>query len=145
MAVLLISGCSADPDDLEPIVPAAQAREQVPVLLDTATAAFNLPTPPAPEATTVEEKACDDRAGQPDNEDLIRVFGGRQIPAPAGDAEQQVDRVSASLEAANRWTREKASVGNSWRLRTQEGYMLVLRPVSPQIMTVSVASPCGRP
>ncbi len=144
-AALLISGCSADPDDLEPVVPAAQAREQVPALLETATAAFNLPAPPAPQASEVEEQPCDDRAGQPDGENLIRLFGNRPIPAPAGDAEQQVETVSASLATANDWSREKASVGSSWRLRTPEGYMLVLRPVSPQLMTISIASPCARP
>jgi hypothetical protein len=145
VAALLISGCSADPDDLEPIVPAAQAREQVPALLETATAAFNLPTPPAPAENEIEEQRCDDRAGQPDPDNLIRVFGGRQIPSPAGDSEQQVETVSASLATANNWSREKASVGSSWRLRTPEGYMLVLRPVSPELMTISIASPCARP
>ncbi len=147
VAALLISGCSADPDDLEPIVPAAQAREQVPALLETATAAFKLPAPPAPQASeaTVEVQPCDDRAGQPDPDNLIRVFGGREIPSPAGDSEQQVERVSAALAESNGWEREKAPVGSSWRLRTPEGYMLVLRPVSPQRMTISIASPCARP
>lgn len=145
VAALLISGCSADPDDLEPIVPAAQAREQVPALLETATAAFNLPAPPAPQASEVEVQPCDDRAGQPDPDNLIRVFGGREIPSPAGDSEQQVERVSAALAESNGWEREKASVGSSWRLRTPEGYMLVLRPISPQRMTISIASPCARP
>ena len=141
---LLLSGCGVDPD-LEPIVPAAQARERVPEFLDTATGAFNLPAPPAPSPEEIEEKRCDDRAGQPDPENLIRLFGGRQLPAPAGDSEQQVEAASAALATANGWEREKASVGSSWRLRTQEGYALVLRPVSPQSMTVSVASPCARP
>ena len=145
VAALLISGCSADPDDLEPVVPAAQAREQVPALLETATAAFKLPAPPAPQASEVEEQPCDDRAGQPDPDELIRVFGGRQIPSPAGDSEQQVEGVSAALAEANNWSREMASVGSSWRLRTPEGYMLVLRPVSPEVMTISIASPCARP
>jgi hypothetical protein len=76
---------------------------------------------------------------------LIRVLGGREIAAPAGDAEDQVAKVSATLAAANRWTREKAPIGSSWRLRTPEGYALVLRPVSPEIITISIISPCARP
>jgi len=144
-AALFLSGCGGVDPDLEPIVPATQARERVPELLDTATRAFNLPTPPAPAPNELEEKRCDDRAGQPDPENLIRLFGGRQLPAPAGDSEQQVEAASETLATANGWERVKAAVGSSWRLRTQEGYALVLRPVSPQLMTVSIASPCARP
>lgn len=145
-AALLLSGCSAQIDTvLEPVVPTEQARERVPELLERATAAFDLEKPPAPLETDIEEKPCDDTVGQPDGDSLIRVFGGRQIPAPAGDAEEQVAKVSASLAAANRWTREKAPIGSSWRLRTPEGYGLVLRPVSPELMTISIVSPCARP
>ncbi len=144
-AALLISGCGGVDPDLEPVVPATQARERVPELLERATAAFDLEAEPPRQETDVEEQPCDDRAGQPDSDSLIRVLGGRQIPAPEGDAEDRVAKVSATLAAANRWTPEKAPVGSSWRLRTQEGYMLVLRPVSPQLMTISIASPCARP
>ena len=142
---LLLSGCGGVDPDLEPLVPVAQARERVPELLETATRAFNLPAPPAPTPEEVEEKPCDDRAGHPNPDELIRLFGGRLLPAPAGDSEQQVEAASAALATANGWERQKASVGSSWRLRTQEGYALVLRPVSPQSMTVSIASPCARP
>jgi len=145
-AALLVSGCNAQIEAaLEPVVPAEQARERVPELLERATTAFNLPTKPPRLETDVEEKKCDDTTGQPDGDSLIRVFGGRQIDAPTGDAEDRVAKVSATLAAANRWTREKAPVGSSWRLRTPEGYGLVLRPVSPEIMTISVVSPCARP
>lgn len=144
-AALLLSGCNAALDTpLEPIVSAEQARERVPELLERATAAFNLEVAPPRLPTDVEEKPCDDRAGQPDPDSLIRVLAGRQIDAPEGDAEDRVAKVSATLAAANRWTREKAPVGSSWRLRTPEGYGLVLRPVSPEIMTVSIVSPCAR-
>lgn len=144
--VVLLAGCNAQVDTaLEPVVPAEQARERVPELLERATSAFNLKEAPPRLPTDVEEKKCDDRAGQPDPDSLIRVLAGRQIAAPAGDAEDRVAKVSATLAAANRWTREKAPVGSSWRLRTPEGYGLVLRPVSPEIMTVSIVSPCARP
>lgn len=145
-AALLVSGCNAQIETvLEPVVPAEQARERVPELLERATTAFNLPTEPPRLETDVEEKKCDDTTGQPDGDSLIRVFGGRQIAAPAGDAEDQVAKVSATLAAANRWTREKAPIGSSWRLRTPEGYGLVLRPVSPEVITISIISPCARP
>ncbi len=143
-AALLLSGCNTQIDTVvEPVVSAEEARERVPELLERATAAFNLEA--EPQESNVEEQPCDDGAGQPDSDSLIRVLGGRQIPAPAGDAEDRVAKVSATLAAANRWTREKAPVGSSWRLRTPEGYGLVLRPVSPDLMTISVVSPCARP
>lgn len=145
-AALLLSGCNTQIDTVvEPVVPAEQARERVPELLERATSAFDLETAPPRLPSDVEERECDDRVGQPDSDSLIRVLGGRQIPAPAGDAEDRVAKVSATLAAANRWTREKAPVGSSWRLRTPEGYGLVLRPVSPDLMTISVVSPCARP
>lgn len=142
---LLLAGCNVQVDTpLEPVVPAEQARERVPELLERATTAFNLEVAPPQLPTDIEEKPCDDRAGQPDPDSLIRVLAGRQIAAPEGDAEDRVAKVSATLAAANRWTREKAPIGSSWRLRTPEGYSLVLRPVSPELMTISIVSPCAR-